>query len=146
MLKLTSKITLTFYQNLQQKTMKIPYQRRLMQAIYILTYYILSDWNPWIIGLKTTQNVFKKDSTTSFFLEYAKFTLQNNNIKFNNEFYDQIKDTVMGTIFAPTYATLLKGCFEIKVYSVCTFKYGELLVEHIKENWNSFLDDCYTQL
>ena len=29
---------------------------------------------------------------------------------------------------------------------VCTFKYGELLAEYIKENWNHFLDDCYTVL
>ena len=40
----------------------------------------------------------------------------------------------MGIIFAPTCATLH------------TFKYGELLTEHIKENWNRFLDDCYTVL
>ena len=38
------------------------------------------------------------------------------------------------------------GYFEIKLYSVCTFKYGELLAEYIKENWNRFLDDCYTVL
>ena len=67
-------------------------------------------------------------------------------MKFNNEFYNQIKGTVMGTIFAPTYATLSMGYFEIKLYSVWTFKYGELLVEYIKENWNRFLDDCYTVL
>ena len=65
-------------------------------------------------------------------------------MKFNNEFYNQIKGTVMGTIFAPTYATLSMGYFEIKLYSVWTFKYGELLVEYIKKNWNRFLDDCYT--
>ena len=47
-------------------------------------------------------------------------------MKFNNEFYNQIKDTVMGTIFAPTYATLLMGYFEIKLYSC--------LAECIKEN------------
>ena len=35
------------------------------------------------------------------------------------------------------------GYFEIKLYSFCAFKYGELLAEYIKENWNRFLDDCY---
>ena len=79
-----------------------------------------------------------------FVLECAKFILQNNNIKFYNEFYNQIKGTAMTTIFAPTYATLSMGYFEIKLYSVCTFKYGELLAKHIKENWNRFLDDCCT--
>ena len=80
-----------------------------------------------------------------FVLECAKFSLQNN-MKFNNEFYNQIKGTTMGTIFAPTYVTLLMGYFEIKLYNVCTFKYGELLAEYIKENWNRFLHDCYTVL
>ena len=65
-------------------------------------------------------------------------------MKFNNEFYNQIKGTAMSTIFAPTYATLLMGYFEIKFYSVCTFKYGEILGKYIKESWIHFLDDCYT--
>ena len=38
------------------------------------------------------------------------------------------------------------GYFEIKLYSVCTFKYEELLAEYIKENWNLFFDDYYTVL
>ena len=67
-------------------------------------------------------------------------------MKFNNEYYNQIKGTAMGTIFAPTYATLSMGYSEIKLYSVCFFKYGELLAKYIKENWNRFLDDCYTDL
>ena len=62
-----------------------------------------------------------------FVLECAKCILQNNNMKFYNEFYNQIKGTTMGTIFAPTYATLSMRYFEIKLYSVCTFKYGKLL-------------------
>ena len=62
-----------------------------------------------------------------FLLECAELILQNNNMKFNNEFYNQIKGTAMNTIFAPIQATLLMGYFGIKLYSVCTFKYGELL-------------------
>ena len=52
----------------------------------------------------------------------------------------------MGTILAPAYATLSMGYFEIKLYSACTFKYGEVLAEYIKENWNRFLDECYKVL
>ena len=81
-----------------------------------------------------------------FALKCTKFILQNNNMKFNNEYYNQIKGTAMGTTFAPTYATLSMGYFEINLYSVCTFKYGEFLAEYIKENWNRFLDDCYKVL
>ena len=60
--------------------------------------------------------------------ECAKFILQNNNMKFNNEFYNQIKGTAMGTIFAPTYGISSMGYFEIKLYSICTFKYWELFL------------------
>ena len=55
-------------------------------------------------------------------------------MKFNDEVYNQIKGTAMGTIFAPTYATLSMGYFEIKLYSVGIFHYGELSAEYIKEN------------
>ena len=65
-------------------------------------------------------------------------------MKCNNESYNQIKGTAIGIIFGPPYANFSMGYFEIKCYSFCTFKYGELLAEHIKENGNPFLDDCYT--
>ena len=76
-------------------------------------------------------------------MECGKFILQNNNVKFSNEFYNRIKGTAMVTIFAPTYATFLMVYFEIKVYSVWFFKYGELLAKYIKENWNRFLDEFF---
>ena len=60
-------------------------------------------------------------------------------MNFSNEFYNQITGTTMGTIFAPTYATLWMGYFKIELHGACTFEYGELLAEHIKENWNRFL-------
>ena len=46
-----------------------------------------------------------------FFLECAKFILQNNYMKFNKEFYNQIKGTTMGVILVPTYVILLMGYF-----------------------------------
>ena len=67
-------------------------------------------------------------------------------MKFDNEFFNQIKDTAKGTIFAPTYATLSMGYFDIKLSGVCNFKYGKVLAEHIKQNWNNILYDCYTVL
>ena len=52
----------------------------------------------------------------------------------------------MGTIFAKIQATLSIGYFEMKLYSACIFKYREVLAEHIREDWNRFSDDCYTNL
>ena len=37
-----------------------------------------------------------------FVLESAKVTLENNNLNFDNEYFNQIKGTAMGSIFAPT--------------------------------------------
>ena len=64
-------------------------------------------------------------------------------MKFNNEFYNQIKSNAMVTIFTPTYATLSMDYFKIKVYSVCILKYGGLLAEHIKETRTIF---CMTAI
>ena len=73
-----------------------------------------------------------------FVLECAKFILQNKNIKFNNEFYNQIKGAAMGTIFALTYATLSMGYFEIKFYSVCTFKYRDFWLNILRKTGTVF--------
>ena len=50
----------------------------------------------------------------------------------------------MGTIFAPTYATLLMGYFEIKLYSVYTLNMENLQLNILKKTGTVFLDDCYT--
>ena len=44
-----------------------------------------------------------------FFLESAKFILENNNLNFNNEYFNQIKGVAMGAILSSTYADLTKG-------------------------------------
>ena len=44
-------------------------------------------------------------------------------MEFNNEFYHQIKGTGTGLTFLPIYATLSIQYFDIKLCSVCTFKY-----------------------
>ena len=46
-------------------------------------------------------------------LESVKFILENNNLNFDNEYFNQIKGTAMGTIFAPTYANLTMEFFEL---------------------------------
>ena len=81
-----------------------------------------------------------------FVLECAKFILQCNNMKFIDKSYNHIRGTTMGAIFSPIYSTLSMGYFQIKVYSVCIFTQGQLLADYIRENWNSFLDNCYIVL
>ena len=59
----------------------------------------LSDWID-----KHPGNVHDRFSK-QFVLESARLILENNNYKFNGDFFVQISSTAMGTIFAPTYAT-----------------------------------------
>ena len=81
-----------------------------------------------------------------FVLESIKIILEINNCIFNDEFYRQISGTAMGTIFAPTYATLTMGYFEFYFYNICELKWGKEFQEFILENWSRFLDDCQTPL
>ena len=52
----------------------------------------------------------------------------------------------MGTIFAPTYATLSMGYFELTFYTMRINELGDGLGQFILENWCRFLDDCETPL
>jgi len=80
--------------------------------------------------------------TKEFILECVAFILANNNCKFNNEYFTQIGGMAMGTIFAPTYATLTMGFFEIKLYDLCELNWGPITKQYVIKNWSRFLDDC----
>ena len=54
--------------------------------------------------------------------KYKNNILENNNCAFNDEFYRQISGTAMGTIFAPTYATLTMRHFEVHFYNIFELK------------------------
>ena len=81
-----------------------------------------------------------------FVLESVKFILENNNLNFDNEYFNQIKGTAMGTIFAPTYTNLTMGFFELTFYGLRKDRFEENLGNSIFENWSCFLDDCETLL
>ena len=49
----------------------------------------------------------------------------------------------MGTMFAPTYATLVLAYLEEKLYVQTEIKFGKDFARYIKDNWKRFLDDCF---
>ena len=61
--------------------------------------------------------------STEFVFESVKFVSENNNLNFGN--FNKIKGTAMGTIFAPTYANLTMGFFELTFYDLCRDKFGK---------------------
>ncbi|MCG8094140.1 MAG: hypothetical protein JAZ17_11035 [Candidatus Thiodiazotropha endolucinida] len=87
-------------------------------------------------------NLIHKRFSKSFILEGIKTILENNNFKFDEKYYNQIKGTAMGTKCAPTYATLVLGYLEEKLYAKMSDT-NEELANFIQEEWKRFLDDCF---
>ena len=82
-------------------------------------------------GSKTTQKVCMQDVLMSLFYNVQNSIHKTIKIKFNSEFHNQVKVTVMGKILVTTYTTLLTGHAEIKLNNVCNFSFGETLAEYI---------------
>lgn len=78
-----------------------------------------------------------------FVLESLKLILQNNFMHFNGKIYRQKLGTAMGTKVAPTYATLVLGYLEIKLYEKVGEKFGEEFKNNIIKSWKRYLDDCF---
>ena len=76
-------------------------------------------------------------------LEAASFILSSNSMTFDEMFYLQIQGTAMGTIFAPTYATLSMGFHEIELYAIIRNKFTLPISNYFEQNWKRFLDDCF---
>ena len=72
-----------------------------------------------------------------------KFILENNYFTFDSKFYRQISGTAMGTKVAPTYANLVMGYLEIKMYQKVLEDFGNDFFIFIKSNWKRYLDDCF---
>ena len=51
-----------------------------------------------------------------FILESIDFMLKNNTCVFDNEYFLQLQGTAKGTVFAQTFANLIIGHHEIKLY------------------------------
>ena len=87
----------------------------------------------------TIDKLFKKE----FILEGLKFILKNNTFLFNGDNFLQLVGTAMGTIVAPTYATLVMAFLEIKLYNIVERQLGIEQRIFFEVNWARFLDDCY---
>lgn len=78
-----------------------------------------------------------------FVQEGLKLVLENNNFCFNEAWFNQIKGTAMGTKVAPTYATLVLGYLEEKLYVKLQENEGTEFAQYIKNQWKRYLDDCF---
>jgi len=78
-----------------------------------------------------------------FIKEGLKVILENNNFLFNDRFYNQTKETAMGTKVAPTYANLVMGYLERNLFHQIKITYDEHFVSIFKTFWKRYLDDCF---
>ena len=78
-----------------------------------------------------------------FIIEGLQFILENNYFMFNDKTYRQKSGTAMGTKVAPTYANLVMGYHELKIYEESSRIFGDGFSNYLKENWKRFLDDCF---
>ena len=78
-----------------------------------------------------------------FIIEGLQFVLENNYFLFNETAYRQKSGTAMGTKVAPTFANLVMGYHELKIYEHSSLTYGAEFSGHLKENWKRYLDDCF---
>ena len=80
------------------------------------------------------RNIFKE-----FILEALGIVLECNVFFFYNRYYLRIKSTAMGTKLAPTYATLVMGYLELKLYDKIEEKFGTEFSKRFKEEWMRYL-------
>ena len=85
-------------------------------------------------GLISFSNLYTQD--------FLSVLIENNSLKFDNGYFNQITATAVGAIFAPTYANLTLGFFEFTYFDLCRNKFGEDLRNFIFENWSGFLNNC----
>ena len=78
-----------------------------------------------------------------FILDGLKLILENNTFQFNRMHFKQISGTAMGTKMAPTFATLVLGFLEKRLYSLFEEHFGSAGKEYLIENFKRFLDDVF---
>ena len=65
-----------------------------------------------------------RNISKEFIIKALAIVLECNEFTFDTKNYIQIRGTAMGTKVAPTYATLVMGFLEIKLYRQIEEKYG----------------------
>ena len=60
---------------------------------------------------------------------------------FDNQIYKQKKGTAMGTKVAPTYANLVMGYWETRLYKEVAVHF-KVYSMYFMQNWKRYLDDC----
>ncbi|XP_071122593.1 uncharacterized protein [Mytilus edulis] len=93
--------------------------------------------------LESYRHIIDQRFSNNFLLEGLKIILDNNTFFFDGKYYLQISGTAMGTKVAPTYATLVMGFLEDKMYQQVESEFDTAFKVYVKSEWKRFLDDCF---
>ncbi|KAL5015231.1 hypothetical protein ScPMuIL_009501 [Solemya velum] len=72
---------------------------------------------------------------TDFLLSALQIVLEGNIFNFDGQTYEQMKGTAMGTKVAPTYANLVMGYLEYKLYEKVKDEFDDDFKQYILEQW-----------
>ena len=103
------------------------------------------------LGLKATEywiskfrHIIPVRFTSVFILESVDFVLKNNFFLFDNNLYQQLIGTAMGTGFAPPYACLTVGFLEVtRFYPELPLNLSSFYCEFITKLFYRFMDDGF---
>ena len=79
--------------------------------------------------------------TKEFVLEALLFVLQNNTGYFDGEFHRQTRGTSTGIKPAPSYADLVMGYLEIKLFYILKNELNDKVAHYFWKHYRRFLDD-----
>jgi hypothetical protein len=88
-------------------------------------------------------DLLHKRFTLDFVVEGLSLVLKNSCFQFNDKYYRLKTGTATGTKVAPTYANLVMGYLETKLYSAVYNTFGYEIHGYIVKNWFRFLDDGF---
>ena len=88
-------------------------------------------------------NELKRNISKNFIIKALSIVLEWNTFEFDGKSFLQLQGTAMGTKVAPTYATLVMGYLEIKLYEKIAEKYGINTRTNFIGKWRRYLDDCF---
>ena len=72
-----------------------------------------------------------------------RLVLENNFFSFEDQVYFHTSGTAMGTKMAPTYAILVMGYLETKLYVKVKELFNNDVANIIQERWTRYIDDCF---
>ena len=93
--------------------------------------------------LQKRRDLIPQRFPNTLILSCIECVLNNNFFRFGNETFLQISGTAMGTKMAPTYAILVMGFLEEKMYTRLKEVYNDDICQEIINSWLRYIDDCW---